>query len=157
MLDAGRVYGYRAPRIGEAICVWLAAENVEANRPVIDAGLTILDAGRVYGYRAPRIGEAICVLLAAENVEANRPVIDAGLTMLDAGGDFADGVIAYEGMWLGRRRLFRSTRKRWRCSLRRDRQRGPYEGQVGLNRMQCQKANIISREIDQCPRGPASN
>jgi predicted nucleic-acid-binding protein len=56
---------------------------------------------RVYGYRAPRIAEAIRVLLAAENVETNRPAIDAGLAMLDAGGDFADGVIAYEGRWLG--------------------------------------------------------
>jgi len=56
---------------------------------------------RVYGYRGPRIAEAIRVLLAAENVETDRPAIDAGLTMLDAGGDFADGVIAYEGRWLG--------------------------------------------------------
>jgi len=56
---------------------------------------------RVYGYRAPRIAAAIRVLLAAENVETNRPAIDAGLAMLDAGGDFADGVIAYEGRWLG--------------------------------------------------------
>jgi len=55
----------------------------------------------VYGYRAPRIAEAIRVLLAAENVETNRPAIDAGLAMLDGGGDFADGVIAYEGKWLG--------------------------------------------------------
>jgi len=55
----------------------------------------------VYGYRAPRIAEAIRVLLAAENVETNRPAVDAGLAMLDAGGDFADGVIAYEGKWLG--------------------------------------------------------
>jgi predicted nucleic-acid-binding protein len=55
----------------------------------------------VYGYRAPRIAEAIRVLLAAENVETNRPAIDAGLAMLDAGGDFADGVIAYEGKWFG--------------------------------------------------------
>ena len=55
----------------------------------------------VYGYRASRIAEAIRVLLAAENVETSLPVIDAGLAMLDAGGDFADGVIAYEGRWLG--------------------------------------------------------
>ena len=55
----------------------------------------------VYGYRAPMIAEAIRRLVAAENVETNRPAIEAGLTMLDAGGDFADGVIAYEGRWLG--------------------------------------------------------
>ena len=28
-------------------------------------------------------------------------MVEAGLAMLDAGGDFADGVIAYEGRWLG--------------------------------------------------------
>ncbi len=55
----------------------------------------------VYGYRAPSIARAIRVLLAAENVEADRQVAEAGLAMLDAGGDFADGVIAYEGKWLG--------------------------------------------------------
>jgi len=27
--------------------------------------------------------------------------VEAGLALLDAGGDFADGVIAYEGSWLG--------------------------------------------------------
>jgi predicted nucleic-acid-binding protein len=31
----------------------------------------------------------------------NRPAVEAGLAVLDAGGDFADGVIAYEGDWLG--------------------------------------------------------
>lgn len=33
--------------------------------------------------------------------DANRPAVEAGLAVLDAGGDFADGVIAYEGQWLG--------------------------------------------------------
>ena len=41
-----------------------------------------------------------CALLAAANVEMNRPAVEAGLSMLDADGDFADGVIAYEGNWL---------------------------------------------------------
>jgi predicted nucleic-acid-binding protein len=27
--------------------------------------------------------------------------VEAGLALLDAGGDFADGVIAYEGNWFG--------------------------------------------------------
>jgi transposase len=34
-------------------------------------------------------------------VEVNRPAVEAGLAVLEAGGDFADGVIAYEGRWLG--------------------------------------------------------
>lgn len=55
----------------------------------------------VYGFKSPDMGKAIRTLLAADNVETNRPVVDAGLALLDAGGDFADGVIAYEGRWLG--------------------------------------------------------
>ncbi len=31
----------------------------------------------------------------------NRPAVEAGLSMLESNGDFADGVIAYEGSWLG--------------------------------------------------------
>jgi predicted nucleic-acid-binding protein len=55
----------------------------------------------VYRLQSSDIAKAIRTLLAAENVETNRPAIDAGLAVLDAGGDFADGVIAYEGRWLG--------------------------------------------------------
>jgi predicted nucleic-acid-binding protein len=55
----------------------------------------------VYRFQSSNIAKAIRTLLAAENVEANRPAIDAGLAVLDAGGDFADGVIAHEGRWLG--------------------------------------------------------
>lgn len=40
-------------------------------------------------------------LLNAGNVVMNRPAVEAGLAILEAGGDFADGVIAYEGNWLG--------------------------------------------------------
>jgi predicted nucleic-acid-binding protein len=39
--------------------------------------------------------------MAAGNVAANRPAVAAGLAMMAAGGDFADGVIAFEGQWLG--------------------------------------------------------
>jgi predicted nucleic-acid-binding protein len=37
----------------------------------------------------------------AANVVVNRPAVEGGLAMLGAGGDFADGIIAYEGSWLG--------------------------------------------------------
>lgn len=56
---------------------------------------------KVYRLTAEDAGAAIRALAAAENVEMNRPAVEAGLAMLDAGGDFADGVIAYEGSWLG--------------------------------------------------------
>jgi predicted nucleic-acid-binding protein len=35
------------------------------------------------------------------NVVVNRPAAEAGLALLSADGDFADGVIVYEGSWLG--------------------------------------------------------
>ena len=56
---------------------------------------------RVYGFQSADAAIAIRALLAAANVEMNRPAVEAGLSMLEAGGDFADGVIAYEGRWLG--------------------------------------------------------
>ena len=56
---------------------------------------------RVYGFQPSDAAAAIRALLAAANVEMNRPAVEAGLSVLDAGGDFADGVIAYEGHWLG--------------------------------------------------------
>lgn len=55
------------------------------------------------GYKIPssQIAEAIRRLMNGANVAVNRPAAEAGLALLDAGGDFADGVIAYEGSWLG--------------------------------------------------------
>jgi predicted nucleic-acid-binding protein len=55
------------------------------------------------GYQTPafRIAEAIRSLINAANVMVNHPAVEAGLDLLDAGGDFADGVIAHEGSWLG--------------------------------------------------------
>lgn len=40
-------------------------------------------------------------LLSAENVVMNRPAVEAGLAIHEAGGDFADGIMAHEGSWLG--------------------------------------------------------
>jgi predicted nucleic-acid-binding protein len=54
-------------------------------------------------YRIPAvaIAQAIRDLVSSENVVVNRPAVEAGLALLDAGGDFADGVIAFEGQRLG--------------------------------------------------------
>jgi predicted nucleic-acid-binding protein len=56
---------------------------------------------KVYNIQTNDVAGAIRALLAAANVEVNRPAVEAGLLMLDTNGDFADGVIAYEGNWLG--------------------------------------------------------
>jgi predicted nucleic-acid-binding protein len=56
---------------------------------------------RVYNFGLQDISSAIEALLDAGNVVVNRPAVEAGLAILNAGGDFADGLIAYEGSWLG--------------------------------------------------------
>jgi predicted nucleic-acid-binding protein len=55
------------------------------------------------GYRksATDVSDAIRRLMRSANVVMNRTEVEAGLSALDAGGDFADGVIAHEGEWLG--------------------------------------------------------
>lgn len=55
----------------------------------------------VYKFAPHDVVRAIRALMAASNVQANRPAVEAGLAVLEAGGDFADGVIAFEGGWLG--------------------------------------------------------
>jgi predicted nucleic-acid-binding protein len=56
---------------------------------------------RVYNFGQADISAALDALLDAGNVAVNRPAVDAGLAVFKAGGDFADGLIAYEGSWLG--------------------------------------------------------
>lgn len=55
------------------------------------------------GYKIPAddISMAIRQLVNAANVAVDRPAVEAGLAMMDMGGDFADGVIAHQGSWLG--------------------------------------------------------
>ena len=56
---------------------------------------------RGFGIEPADIGVALHKLIAAANVVADRAAVEAGLASLSAGGDFADGVIAYQGAWLG--------------------------------------------------------
>lgn len=56
---------------------------------------------RLYKTARSDIAVAIRALIDAENVVINRPMVEAGLTVLDAGGDFADGVIAFDGRFHG--------------------------------------------------------
>jgi len=56
---------------------------------------------RVYNFDQQAISAAIKALLDAGNVQVNRQAVEAGLAILKEGGDFADGIIAYEGSWLG--------------------------------------------------------
>jgi predicted nucleic-acid-binding protein len=54
-----------------------------------------------YGFNASETATAVRVLLSSANVITNRAAAELGLSVLEAGGDFADGVIAFEGTWLG--------------------------------------------------------
>ena len=56
---------------------------------------------RSAGLAKADIIRAIEALANARNVVMNRPAVEAGLALFAAGGDFADGVIAHEGQWLG--------------------------------------------------------
>ena len=54
-----------------------------------------------YGVGREDIATAIRTIMDTEKVVLDRAAVDAGLACLDAGGDFADGVVAHEGAWLG--------------------------------------------------------
>ena len=76
-----------------------AAELVAISVHAVCEFVWVLD--RSYGVQRTDISAAIRHILDMRNVVANRPTIEAGLGVLDAGGDFADGVIAFDGQWLG--------------------------------------------------------
>ncbi|MCB8874989.1 type II toxin-antitoxin system VapC family toxin [Acidisoma silvae] len=56
---------------------------------------------RAYGFNKIDIANSLVALVSTRNVVINRPAVEAGIASLAAGGDFADGVIAFEGRWLG--------------------------------------------------------
>jgi predicted nucleic-acid-binding protein len=75
------------------------AETIAVSLTCLCEFVWVLD--RVYGLGREEIASAIRALLDTEKVVAHRDGAEAGLAMLRAGGDFADGVIAWEGRWLG--------------------------------------------------------
>jgi predicted nucleic-acid-binding protein len=76
-----------------------AAEVIAVSLPCLCEFVWVLR--RVYGLAQQDISAALEALLDARNVVVNRPAADAGMAVLNAGGDFADGLIAFEGRWLG--------------------------------------------------------
>ncbi|QPF91365.1 type II toxin-antitoxin system VapC family toxin [Bradyrhizobium commune] len=75
------------------------ADVVAISIPALCELVWVLSRG--YETSAEDIAASIRHLISASNVVVNRALAEAGLALLDAGGDFADGVIAYEGYWLG--------------------------------------------------------
>jgi len=83
-----------------------AADRVLKNATLIAISLPclcefawVLD--RVYCFNDYAIAAAIRALLNTQTVVMNRSAVEAGLALLEAGGDFADGIMAHEGRWLG--------------------------------------------------------
>ena len=72
---------------------------------------------RGYKRSAADVASAIRRLINSVNVVTNRLAlaVEAGLSVLEAGGDFADGVIAYEGTGLVQKSPSPSTRRQSRC------------------------------------------
>jgi predicted nucleic-acid-binding protein len=56
---------------------------------------------RLYKLRSERVADAIEAILNSTSVVTDRLAAEAGLGVLRAGGDFADGVIAWQGMAMG--------------------------------------------------------
>ena len=77
----------------------LDAELVAVTLPTLCEFVWVLL--RVYGFTAADVAAAVRALIDAANTETDRPAVEVGLSVLEAGGDFADGVIAFEGQWLG--------------------------------------------------------
>ena len=75
------------------------ADLIAVPVPVLCEFVWVLRRG--YKKSAVDVSDAIRRLMRSASVVMNRPAVEAGLSALDAGGDFADGVIAHEGEWLG--------------------------------------------------------
>jgi len=54
-----------------------------------------------YGVLRANIAAMISQLLETKNIVVDSEAVSAGLAAMQSGADFADGVIAYEGAWLG--------------------------------------------------------
>jgi predicted nucleic-acid-binding protein len=76
-----------------------SAELVALTLPALCELVWVLARG--YKIPAREIAATIRRLIDASNVAVNRGAVEAGLKLLDSNGDFADGVIAYEGRWMG--------------------------------------------------------
>lgn len=76
-----------------------SADLVAIPIPVLCEFVWVLRQG--YKKTPEEIAEAIRLLMNSANVAMNIPAVEAGLEALEAGGDFADGAIAFEGLWLG--------------------------------------------------------
>ena len=83
----------------------LALESMEQAKAVVVPNVALCEFAWVlrtrYGTSRENIAAAIVQLRQTSNIVMDNAAVDAGLAVLATGADFADGVIAYEGRWLG--------------------------------------------------------
>jgi predicted nucleic-acid-binding protein len=93
------ITGDQAAQSKAAKAALLKAEIVAIPTSALCELVWVLSQG--YKHSPGNISEAIRRLINGANAVVNQPAVEAGIAVLNAGGDFADGVIAYEGNWLG--------------------------------------------------------
>jgi predicted nucleic-acid-binding protein len=83
----------------------LARQSIERAEAVVVTNQALCETIWVlrsrYGVSRAQLEQIIHDLREKSDVVLDVGAIDAGLAMLRSGADFADGVIAYEGRWLG--------------------------------------------------------
>jgi len=84
-----------------AAAALLEADAVAVTLPALCEFLWVLTRG--YKSKAAEVAAAMRKLAESERVLVDRPALEAGLSVLERGGDFADGVIAFEGRRAGGR------------------------------------------------------
>ena len=84
-----------------AAAALLEAEAVAVTLPALCEFVWVMTRG--YKRKAPEIAAAMRTLAESERVLVDRPALEAGLSVLERGGDFADGIIAFEGRRAGGR------------------------------------------------------
>lgn len=69
--------------------------------PLVALCETLWVLNSIYKLRRPERVSVVKELLRTRKIVLDRPAVEAGLVVLEAGGDFADGVIAFDGARLG--------------------------------------------------------
>ena len=78
-----------------AVRILREAESIAVTVPALCEFVWVLSRG--YRRSAGDVADAIRQLIGSPTAAVDRTAVEAGLAVLDAGGDFADGVIAFEG------------------------------------------------------------
>ena len=82
-----------------AVAALVEADLVAAPLPALCEFVWVMMRG--YKRSAQEVAAALRKLAASATVVVDRPAVEAGLALLERGGDFADGVIAFEGRRAG--------------------------------------------------------